>query len=191
MDLSDIKKSIQDSIAVKQGLLKDRDLLGRLSKASEIICNQLSSGNKLLIAGNGGSAADAQHFSAEITGRFVKERKGYPAIAFNTDSSFLTAWANDYAFDTVFARLVEAYGKKGDVFVGISTSGNSYNVVNAVNQAKEMGIKTICFLGKKGGILKDLTDVSLVVPYDITARVQESHIMFVHIICEYLDKKLK
>lgn len=191
MDVSTIKKSIQDSISVKKELLDNDSLLRLLTKASEIICNQLSSGNKLLIAGNGGSAADAQHFSAEITGRFVKERKGYPAIAFNTDSSFLTAWANDYAFDTVFARLVEAYGKKGDVFVGISTSGNSYNVVNAVNQAKDMGIKTICFLGKGGGILKDLADISLVVPYDITARVQESHIMFVHIICEYLDKNLK
>jgi D-sedoheptulose 7-phosphate isomerase len=141
-----------------------------------------------LIAGNGGSAADAQHFAGEIVGRFKKERKGYPAIALTTDASIITSWANDYDFNTIFSRQIEALGKEGDVFLGISTSGNSKNIIEAVKKAKEMGIFCICLLGKDGGELKNLTDLSIIIPSDNTPRIQECHIMIIHIICEELEK---
>lgn len=160
----------------------------------ETIINKISdlmkSGGKILIAGNGGSAADAQHFAAEIVGRFVMERKGYPAIALTTDSSILTAIANDYNFDDVFSRQVEALGEQNDIFIGISTSGNSKNIINAVNKAKEMGIYTIGLTGKDGGMMKEICDDSIIFPYHETARIQEHHLMTYHIICEMLEKEL-
>jgi D-sedoheptulose 7-phosphate isomerase len=144
-------------------------------------------GNKLLICGNGGSAADSQHFAAEVVGRFEKERKGFSAIALTTDTSALTAIGNDYGFDKVFSRQVEALGQKGDILIGISTSGNSNNVIEAVKVAKGLGIFTVGLLGKDGGQLKDLVDKAFIARSNNTARIQEVHITFIHAICRVLD----
>jgi D-sedoheptulose 7-phosphate isomerase len=152
-----------------------------------LIGKRLKLGNKLLICGNGGSAADSQHFAAEVVGRFEKERKGFSAIALTTDTSALTAIGNDYGFDKVFSRQVEALGQKGDILIGISTSGNSNNVIEAVRVAKGLGIFTVGLLGKDGGQLKDLVDKAFIVRSNNTARIQEVHITFIHAICRVLD----
>jgi len=152
-----------------------------------LIAKRLRMGNKVLICGNGGSAADAQHFAAEIVGRFEKERKGYPAIALTTDTSALTAIGNDYGFEYIFSRQVEALGKKGDILIGISTSGNSENVIKAVQVAKEIGIFTVGFLGKDGGKLKDVVDTAFIVNHPKTARIQEVHLTLEHAICNIID----
>jgi D-sedoheptulose 7-phosphate isomerase len=152
-----------------------------------LIGKRLKLGNKLLICGNGGSAADSQHFAAEVVGRFEKERKGFSAIALTTDTSALTAIGNDYGFDKVFSRQVEALGQKGDIMIGISTSGNSKNVIEAVKVAKGLGIFTVGLLGKDGGQLKDLVDKAFIVRSNNTARIQEIHITFIHAICRVLD----
>ena len=152
-----------------------------------LIGKRLKLGNKLLICGNGGSAADSQHFAAEVVGRFEKERKGFSAIALTTDTSALTAIGNDYGFDKVFSRQVEALGQKGDILIGISTSGNSKNVIEAVKVAKGLGIFTVGLLGKDGGQLKDLVDKAFIVRSNNTARIQEVHITFIHAICRVLD----
>lgn len=151
-------------------------------------CRQsLKDGHKILLCGNGGSAADSQHIAAEFVGRFVKERQGLPAIAFTTDTSILTAVGNDYGYDEVFRRQVEALGREGDVLIGISTSGNSTNVVKAFEQAKKQGVTTIAFTGPKVSKMSRLADITLQVPAAVTARVQECHIMVGHMICEYID----
>ena len=150
----------------------------------------LNNGGKILIAGNGGSASDAQHFAGELVGRFLLEREGMPVIALNTDTSVLTCLGNDYGYNKVFSRQVEALGNPGDVFIGISTSGNSENIIEAVNIAKEKGLKTIGFLGKDGGKLKDICDKSLIIPFKSTARVQEAHITSIHIICEIIEQTI-
>jgi len=152
-----------------------------------LIGKRLKLGNKLLICGNGGSAADSQHFAAEVVGRFEKERKGFSAIALTTDTSALTAIGNDYGFDKVFSRQVEALGQKGDILIGISTSGNSKNVIEAVKVAKGLGIFTVGLLGKDGGQLKDLVDKAFIIRSNNTARIQEVHITFIHAICRVLD----
>jgi D-sedoheptulose 7-phosphate isomerase len=157
-------------------------------KAAELIIEALKKGNKLLFCGNGGSAADSQHLAAEFVGRFKKERKGLPAIALTTDTSILTALANDYGYDSVFARQVGSLGQKDDVLIVISTSGNSVNLIKAAERAKNMGLKTIGFLGSDGGKLKDLVDLALVVPSRETARIQEVHILIGHIICHLVEK---
>lgn len=171
--------------------LKNNDYSLKIENISNIVSESIKSGNKLLIAGNGGSAADAQHFAAEIVGRFVLERKGYPAIALTTDTSILTAIGNDYSYDEIFSRQIEALGKPGDVFIGISTSGNSKNIIKAVEKAKELNIKTISFTGHDGGIMKDLCDENLIVNGSETSRIQENHLMSYHIICEFVEKTLK
>ncbi|MBV5338910.1 MAG: D-sedoheptulose 7-phosphate isomerase [Deltaproteobacteria bacterium] len=147
-------------------------------------------GNKLLVMGNGGSAADAQHFVAEIVGRFKMERRGLPAIALSTDTSILTAIGNDYGFDRVFQRQVEALAAPGDMIVGISTSGNSPNVLLALELAREKGCCTVGLLGKDGGSIKALCDLALIVPTSDTPRVQEGHITIIHIVCDLLEKTL-
>ncbi len=152
-----------------------------------LIAKRLNMGNKVLICGNGGSAADAQHFAAEIVGRFEKERKGYPAIALTTDTSALTAIGNDYGFEHIFSRQVEALGKKGDILIGISTSGNSQNVIKAVEVAKGIGIFTVGFLGKDGGKLKEIVDTAFIVNHQKTARIQEVHLTLEHAICNIID----
>jgi len=186
-----IKKQIQESINVKNSLLKSKEAIDKFVLMINALNSCYSAGGKILIAGNGGSAADAQHFAAEIVGRYKKERKGYPAIALTTDSSILTAWSNDYSFDSLFSRQIEALGNIGDVFFGISTSGNSKNIIEGVKKARKLGIKTICLLGKDGGTVKGLADISLVIPSDDTARIQETHIMCIHIMCEEIEKNFK
>ncbi len=151
---------------------------------------RLKAGYKILICGNGGSAADSQHFAAEIVGRFEKERKGFPAIALTTDTSALTAIGNDYGFEYVFSRQVEALGEKGDILVGISTSGNSENVIKAVEKAIEMGIFTVGFLGKDGGKLKDIVDKAFIVRHNSTARIQEVHLVLEHTLCKIIEMYL-
>jgi D-sedoheptulose 7-phosphate isomerase len=155
-----------------------------------IITDTLAHGNKVLLCGNGGSAADAQHIAAELTGRYKTDRKGLPAIALTTDTSALTAIANDYGYKRVFDRQVEALANEGDLLIGISTSGNSKNVNNALKVAKEMGCRTIGFSGRDGGKMTDLCDVNIIVPSDDTPRIQEMHILIGHIMCQAVDDSL-
>ena len=168
--------------------LKDNNYVSELVDITNVIVNSLKKGGKLLIAGNGGSAADSQQIAAELIGRFVKERKSIPAIALTTDTSILTCMGNDYGYDYIFSRQIEGLGNKDDVFLGISTSGNSKNIIEAVNKAKEKGLITIGLLGKDGGKLKDLCDYSIIFPYNETARVQEHHMMSYHLICEFIEE---
>lgn len=166
------------------------DLDSVVSRAINIIVSSMQLGNKLLICGNGGSAADSQHIAAEFTGRFIKDRKPLPAISLTTDTSALTCISNDYSYDSVFSRQVEAISKPGDVLMVISTSGNSLNLMSAVKQAADSGVKTIGLLGKNGGSLAPLCDCSIVVPNDITARIQEAHIIIGHTICGGVEQEL-
>ena len=165
-----------------------------LSKEIENICvicfDAIQKGKKIFIAGNGGSAADAQHIAAEFVGRFITERRALPALALTTDTSVLTSISNDYGFETIFSRQLEAFAQEGDIFIAISTSGTSKNIIKAVETAEQKKLKTIGFLGKSGGILKDRVDVALVIPSDDTARIQEMHILVGHIICAYVDEKM-
>lgn len=185
-----INAIIEEQISNLQNL-KSNGYVEKVKDVSNVIIKSLENNGKILIAGNGGSAADAQHFAAEIVGRFVLEREGYPAIALTTDTSILTAIGNDYGYDYIFSRQVEALGKKGDVFVGISTSGNSKNVIEAIYKAKEKGIYTIGLTGKTGGIMKDICDECIVFNYKETARIQEHHLMTYHMICEFVEAELK
>lgn len=170
--------------------LSKEQLADGIFGAADLIIQAYKTGNKLLLCGNGGSAADAQHIAAELVGRFKKERKGLAAIALTTDTSIMTAVANDYWYDLLFARQIEALGKKGDVLIGISTSGNSVNIIRAAETAKFKGLKTIGFLGSGGGKLKDIVDISLVVPSSQSDRIQEIHILMGHIICSLIESHL-
>jgi D-sedoheptulose 7-phosphate isomerase len=163
------------------------DLTGDINLGCDIIVAAIKSGNKVLLAGNGGSAADAQHIAAELSGRFVKERKALPGIALTTDTSALTAIANDYGYAHVFSRQVEALAQPGDLFVGISTSGNSQGILNAFEAAKQIGCKTLGLSGRDGGKMNGLCDLNIVVPSDVTARIQEMHILIGHILCKAVD----
>ncbi|MCH9813651.1 MAG: D-sedoheptulose 7-phosphate isomerase [Epsilonproteobacteria bacterium] len=158
--------------------------------ACVLATDTLAHGNKVLLCGNGGSAADAQHIAAELTGRYKTERRGLPGIALTTDTSALTAIGNDYGYDRVFDRQLEALANKGDLLIGISTSGNSQNVNNALTLAKALGCRTVGFSGKGGGDMNDLCDVNIVVPSDDTPRIQEMHILIGHIICQSIDDVL-
>lgn len=178
-------KSFASHVEVTLALRSNVDVIERIFA---VLYSALSSGKKILLCGNGGSAADAQHIAAELVGRFKKERRGLPAIALTTDTSILTAVANDYGYEETFARQVEALASVGDVLVGISTSGNSPNVVEAVKTGKRLGVKTIGLTGGTGGALKTLCDEVLIVPSDITARIQEAHILIGHILCEMIDE---
>lgn len=160
---------------------------GILEQAARVLIEKFASGSKIFICGNGGSAADAQHFAAELTGRFERERRALPAIALTTDTSAITAIGNDYGFDFIFSRQLEALARPGDLLVAISTSGNSLNVLKAVEYAKKNHITTIGLLGRDGGQLGRQVDVAVVVPSGRTARIQEMHILIVHIWCELLD----
>ncbi len=179
--LSELKNTITD-------LEKDEKFLANFEKATDVIKKAVLDNKQILIAGNGGSAADAQHFAAELVGRFIKERKSLPAIALTTDTSILTAVGNDYGFDKIFERQVMAHGGKGDIFIGISTSGNSENIINAVKAAKQKEMITICLLGNNGGILTNTSDYSIIIPSNKTPRIQELHTAIIHIICEEIDK---
>ena len=159
--------------------------------AGVIATETLKTEHKILLCGNGGSAADAQHIAAELTGRYKCERKGLPAIALTTDTSALTAIGNDYGYEFVFSRQVEALASKGDLLIGISTSGNSQNVINALKKAKEIGCRTVGLSGKGGGKMSEYCDLNIVIPSDDTARIQEMHIMIGHILCQLIDNEYK
>jgi D-sedoheptulose 7-phosphate isomerase len=165
-------------------------LIGSIAECAKILIDALSSGHKLLIMGNGGSAADAQHFAAEMVGRFLLERKGLPAIALTTDTSILTAIGNDYGFDEVFKRQVEALATPGDVVIGISTSGNSSNIKRALEAGRKLGVTTIGLLGRDGGEIGPTVDLCLTVPVTETPRIQESHLVIIHILCDMVEKGL-
>ncbi len=167
--------------------LKASDLPQKLEKCAACVEKALSGGHKVLFCGNGGSAADSQHLAAEFVGRFQKERKGLPAIALTVDTSILTSVANDYGYEAVFARQVQALGERGDVLIGISTSGNSKNVLLAIEEAKEKGITCIGMTAEGGGKMADACDICLEVPVRVTARAQEMHILIGHILCELVD----
>lgn len=185
-----IEQRIKDSIAVKESLLSNKFLLQNVSDTVDVIVKAINDGGKIVLCGNGGSASDALHFAGEIVGRFQKERNPWPAVVLNADVATLTAIANDYGYDDAFARQAKAHLTSKDVFIGISTSGNSTNVIRAVEVAKEIGAKTVAFLGKEGGQLAKMVNYPIVVPCNTTARVQESHIMLIHIICEIVEEKL-
>lgn len=185
-----IRERIQDSIEVKRGLLTNEKLLQTVSDLADAIANCIKNGGKVVLCGNGGSASDALHFAGEIVGRFQKERSAWPAVVLNADVATMTAIANDYGYDNVFARQAEGHVNPGDVFIGISTSGNSENVLQAVDAAKKKGAKTAALLGKDGGKIGKLVDYPVIVPSMVTARVQESHIMIIHIICEIVEVEL-
>jgi D-sedoheptulose 7-phosphate isomerase len=185
-----MERYFKESIELHTAISRDEDMLNALRESVDLIVGCFKRGNKLLIAGNGGSAADAQHFAAEMVGKFLAERKALPALALTVDTSMLTAWSNDVSFDTVFARQLEAHGRPGDVFFGISTSGKSRNLIEALGTAKSLDMKTIGLLGKGGGAMKDLCDLALVIPSDSVPRIQEVHEMFFHIICEEVERAM-
>lgn len=182
-----INKYLNSSISVKQKLSQSKDVLSVVSNVSNLIISAYNNGNKVLIAGNGGSAADAQHIAAEFVSRFFFDRPGLPALALTTDTSMLTAIGNDYGFDKLFSRQLQAQSKEGDIFIGISTSGNSENIINAVHTAKEIGITSVILCGD-GGQLKDLADIAICVPSLITPYIQECHICIGHMICAIVEE---
>jgi D-sedoheptulose 7-phosphate isomerase len=181
---------IQTSIAVKQALLLDDNYLRFVTQVALRIVESLNSGGKVIFFGNGGSAADSQHLAAEFTGRYLKERRALPALALSVNSSSLTAIGNDYGFDLVFARQLEALGRPGDVAVGLSTSGNSPNVIRALEAAKLKSIYTVSLTGKSGGKLKNIADCAICMPSEETPRIQEGHILTGHLICEIVEENL-
>jgi D-sedoheptulose 7-phosphate isomerase len=184
-----IVEHFEKSIQVKQAILKDKALIERIVQVGELCVDALKRGNKVMFAGNGGSAADSQHLAAEFVSRFNFDRPGLPSIALTTDTSMLTAIGNDYGFEQLFSRQVQANGREGDVFVGISTSGNSANVVKAVEQAQKMGIHTVAMCGNAGKLPK-MCDITLDVPSTSTPYIQESHISIGHIICAIVEETL-
>lgn len=187
--LDSIKSIILSSIQVKAQILEDENLMQEIDRAVSVVLTSLKSGNKLLFCGNGGSAADAQHLAAEFSGRFYIDRKALPAEALHTNTSYLTAVANDYSYDVVYSRLVEGIAQPGDVLIGLSTSGNSKNILNAFEVAKTKKVSIIAFTGASGGQMRELADVLINVPSQDTPRIQESHIMIGHIICELAEQQ--
>jgi D-sedoheptulose 7-phosphate isomerase len=185
-----IKKVITASIETKQQILNDDVFIKKIETAVDVIVHAFEEGNKVLFCGNGGSAADAQHLAAEFSGRFYKNRKALPSEALHCNTSYLTAVANDYSYDVIYARLIEGLGNEGDVLVGLSTSGNSPNIVKAFEAAKEKKVITIGFTGAAGGKMKNISDHLFNVPSTDTPRIQESHILIGHIICELVEEKL-
>ena len=180
-----IKKELQ---AHKETIEKTIEvMIPQIEEASKIAMETLKNGNKILLCGNGGSAADAQHIAAELTGRYKTERRGLAGIALTTDTSALTAIANDYGYDRVFDRQVDALAREGDLIIGISTSGNSANIISAFEVAKALGCKTLGFSGRDGGAMNKACDLNLIVPSDDTPRIQEMHILIGHILCQAID----
>ncbi len=186
--LARVRASLEESARLKLEML---ELAGeRIAAAAELLVGSFRAGGKLLAFGNGGSAADAQHLASELAGRFDRERPGLPALALTANTSDLTAIGNDYGFERVFARLVEAHGREGDVVVALSTSGNSPNVIAGVETARARGLRTIGLVGKGGGLLASHCEVVIQAPSQVTARVQECHIAAVHVLCELIDAEL-
>lgn len=181
---------VEDALNMYRVVLADTAFREAFAAAADGILHAIAGQHTVFVAGNGGSAGEAQHFAAEVTGRYKRERRGLPAIALTTDTSALTAIGNDYGFDQVFSRQLEALGRPGDVFVAMSTSGNSANLIRAVEQAKECGIRTVGLLGKQGGALASIVDVAVIVPSDDTPRIQEVHLLLVHALSDLIDARL-
>ncbi len=181
-----LKRSLEEHIETIQSLLDSK--LDEIERSGRLICQTLAAGNKILLCGNGGSAADAQHIAAELVGRYEKERRAFPAIALTTDTSALTALSNDYGYDQVFARQVLGLASKGDLLIAISTSGKSQNIVKAVEEARRIGCQTLALTGCSGEPLASLCDLALVVSSERTSRVQEAHITIGHLWCEMVDR---
>lgn len=184
-------KSMLTSIETKLKLVSDENFVNELERTGARMISTLKMSRKILIAGNGGSAADAQHFAAELAGKFIHQRKGLPAIALTTNSSIVTAIGNDFGYEYIFSRQVEGLGQSGDIFIGISTSGNSKNILEAMKLAKEMGLITVGLLGNNGGSIKELCDLKLIVPSQSTQHIQEAHIMLIHELCTLIDDAFK
>ncbi len=185
-----VQNSIRESIAVKQAMLADAAFLEKIAKAGQLLCESFQKGGKSLFCGNGGSAADAQHIAAELSGRFYLDRPPLYAEALHVNSSYVTAVANDYGYDAVFARMVQAAGKPGDVLVALSTSGNSQNILNAIEMGKSKGMLILGFTGATGGKMAAHCDVLLNVPSNDTPRIQEAHILLGHILCQYIEQTM-
>src|SRR5271155_3154333 len=185
-----VSASIRASIAVKELLLRNTEVVSLIAKVSQIIVKALEEGNKILLCGNGGSAADAQHIAAEFVGRFAFDRPALPALALSVNSSCVTAIGNDYGFDLVFSRQIEALARPGDMAIGISTSGNSSNVLHGLSTAREKGLRTVAFTGCAGGKLKNAAEYCICAPSNETPRIQECHILIGHIISELVEETI-
>ena len=185
-----ITDQISSSILVKQSILSNPRLIQMIDQAAKMVTNAYKAGYKTMLAGNGGSAADAQHIAAELVVRFYFDRPGLPSIALSTDTSILTAIGNDYGFDRLFARQVQAHGVSGDIFIALSTSGNSVNILNVLEQCKKLGIATIGLTGIGGGKMKQHCDICIEVPSNDTPRIQEAHILIGHIICSIVEEEI-
>jgi len=185
-----IKDQIKKSYETKQAVYQDENLINKIEQVSKLCVELYRGKNKTILAGNGGSAADAQHIAAELVGRYGFDRPSIPSLALTTDTSCLTAIGNDYGYEKIFSRQLEGMGQSGDIFIGISTSGNSKNIINAFISAKEKGITTVALVGRDGGEMAKMADIALVVPSDSTPRIQESHILIGHIICDIIEKEI-
>jgi len=185
----EIKKIIQASINVKQQVLQSKELIAAIEKVVEVIVKAFQNGKHVYFCGNGGSAADAQHLAAEFSGRFYTDRKALPAEALHCNTSYLTAVANDYSYDVVYSRIIDGIGQEGDVLVGLSTSGNSKNIIKAFEKAREKKMITVGFTGESGGGMRSCSDHLINIPSDDTPRIQESHIMTGHIVCQLVEEK--
>ncbi len=185
-----IKEAIQQSIDVKAKLLANETLLETIGKIVDVCIGSFKNGGKVLFCGNGGSAADAQHLAAELSGRFYFDRQPLDSEALHVNTSYITAVANDYSFDEVFSRMVKAKGRKGDVLIGLSTSGNSPNVIRAFETAQQIGMITVGLTGETGGKMNEISNYSIKVPSKDTPRIQESHILIGHIICELIESTI-
>jgi D-sedoheptulose 7-phosphate isomerase len=181
---------LKASIETKQRVVEDSRLLQTIADVTEAIVTAFESGKKVLFCGNGGSAADAQHLAAEFSGRFYTDRTPLPSEALHCNTSYLTAVANDYGYDVVYSRMIRGIGQQGDVLIGLSTSGNSGNIIKAMEQAKEMGMITVGFTGASGGKMKDLSDFLINIPSSDTPRIQEGHITVGHIICQLVEEQI-
>lgn len=188
--MTNIIKIIQSSIRVKEEILSNATLLENIERLGNLMIKTFQNGGKILFCGNGGSAADAQHLAAELSGRFYIDRKPLPAEALHCNTSYLTAVANDYGYDKIFSRLITAIGQSGDLLIGLSTSGNSPNIINAFETARVLGITTVAFTGESGGNLKHKATMLINVPSGDTPRIQEAHITIGHILCEMVEREL-
>jgi D-sedoheptulose 7-phosphate isomerase len=185
-----IKREVAASAETKQKILNDEGFIAMIAEVARACLDVYRNNKKTMLAGNGGSAADAQHIAAELVGRYGFDRPSIPSLALTTDSSNLTAIGNDYGYDKVFSRQVEGMGQEGDLFIGISTSGNSQNIINAFVSAKAKGITTVALTGRDGGKMAQMADYALIVPSNATPRIQESHILIGHILCDIIEKEL-
>ncbi|QSZ41312.1 SIS domain-containing protein [Sulfurimonas aquatica] len=185
-----IKDQIKKSYETKQKIYENEELLNNIVDVAKKCVKLYQGDKKTILAGNGGSAADAQHIAAELVGRYGFDRPSIPSLALTTDTSNLTAIGNDYGYDHVFSRQLEGMGQKGDIFIGISTSGNSINIIKAFQSAKLKGITTVALVGRDGGEMAKIADISLIVPSDSTPRIQESHILIGHILCDIIEKEI-